>query len=83
MTVSELPSPYVHTDNIYLGIGSGVSPSGKELFTRLTIWSPCDLSICNFSYFPFWFRGLDIGLILSVPAYCLSIFFLRIKQQTP
>ena len=27
---------------------------GKELLTRLTICSLCILTICNFSYFPFW-----------------------------
>ena len=30
-------------------------PFGKELPTRLTIFSLCILTICNFSYFPFWF----------------------------
>ena len=28
---------------------------GKELLPRLTISSLCILTICNFSYFPFWF----------------------------
>ena len=28
---------------------------GKELHTRLTMCSLCILTICNFSYFPFWF----------------------------
>ena len=28
---------------------------GKELLPRLTICSLCILTICNFSYFPFWF----------------------------
>ena len=27
----------------------------KELLTRLTICSLCILTICYFSYFPFWF----------------------------
>ena len=27
----------------------------------LTICSLCNLTICHFSYFPFWFRGLDLG----------------------
>ena len=31
------------------------------LFTRLTIFSLIILTICNFSYFPFWFLGLDLG----------------------
>ena len=30
-------------------------PFGKELLTRLTICSLCMLTICNFSYVPFWF----------------------------
>ena len=30
-------------------------PFGKELLTWLTICSLCILTICNFSYFPFWF----------------------------
>ena len=32
-----------------------IPPFGKELLTRLTLCSPCILTICNFSYFPFWF----------------------------
>ena len=34
---------------------------GKELLPRLTICSLCILTLCNFSYFPFWFSGLDLG----------------------
>ena len=34
---------------------------GEELLTRLTICSLCILTICNFSYLPFWFLGLDLG----------------------
>ena len=30
-------------------------PFGKKLLTRLTICSLCILTICNMSYFPFWF----------------------------
>ena len=30
-------------------------PIGKELLTRLTLFPLCMLTICNFSYFPFWF----------------------------
>ena len=36
-------------------------PFGKWLLVRLTICSLCVLTICNSSYFPFWFRGLDLG----------------------
>ena len=28
---------------------------GKQLITRLTICSLCIVTICNISYFPFWF----------------------------
>ena len=30
-------------------------PFGKELLIPLTICSFCILTICHFSYFPFWF----------------------------
>ena len=30
-------------------------PFGKKLLTQLTICSLCILTICNFSYFTFWF----------------------------
>ena len=30
-------------------------PFGKSLLIRLTIFSPCILTICSFSYFPFRF----------------------------
>ena len=33
----------------------------KKLFTGLIVRSPCYISICNFSYFPFWFRGQNCG----------------------
>ena len=36
------------------------SSFGKELLTRLTICSLCSLTICSFSYFQFWFSGLDL-----------------------
>ena len=39
------------------------------MFTRLTLCSPYDLSIGNFNYFPFWFRGQDVG-------HCLFLFTL-------
>ena len=28
---------------------------GKELSTWFAVFSPCIWSICNLSYFPFWF----------------------------
>ena len=33
----------------------------KELLPRLAICSLRILTLCNFSYFPFSFRGLDLG----------------------
>ena len=36
---------------------------GKKLLTRLTIYSVCILPICNFSYFTFWFCGLDLASV--------------------
>ena len=44
-------------------------PFGEKLLTRLTICSLCSMTICNFSYFPFWFLGLDLGLIASAPSF--------------
>ena len=32
-------------------------------FTRLTICSLCILTICNFSYFPFWGLRAEFGLL--------------------
>ena len=34
---------------------------GKELLTRYTIFSLSILIMCNISYFPFWFCGLNFG----------------------
>ena len=39
---------------------------GKELLTLLTICYFGSLTICIFSYFPFWFKGLIWALIASV-----------------
>ena len=36
-------------------------PFAKELQIQLTVRFLCAMSICNFSYFPLWFRGQDIG----------------------
>ena len=65
-------SRYVRADNIYFGIGSRALPFGKEPFTRLTVCSPCELSISNFGYFPFWFQGQGSNCTSSWP---LLIFF--------
>ena len=47
----------------------------KELLTRLNICSLCILTICNFSYFPFWFRGLELG------SNCFSYFLQHITKN--
>ena len=46
-------------------------PLLKELPTRLSVCSPCIMSICNFNYFPFWFDGRILHLIVPVIAYFL------------
>ena len=33
----------------------------KQLLTRLTICSPCILTVCNISYFPFLVLGAEVG----------------------
>ena len=35
-------------------------PFGKQLLTQLTIFSLCILTLCSFSYFPFWSLGSDL-----------------------
>ena len=49
------------------------SPFGKELSTRLTICSLCILTVCNFSYFPFWFEGGILVLIATVAGHCILV----------
>ena len=43
----------------------------RELPARLVICSHCILTICNLNYFPFWFKGLDLG------SNCFSIWSLH------
>ena len=49
-------------------------PFGKWLLTRLTICSLCILSICNYSYFPFWFEGW-------IPDLCILFTFYTCHTQ--
>ena len=58
---------------------------GKELLTRLTIYSLCILTFCNFSYFSFGFEGWIWVLIASVPGICILFTSIgnRIKTGTP
>ena len=54
---------------------------GKELFTRLTVGSPCELSICNLSYFLFLFQGQDISSdCVSFWSLLIFYFLLQIHQ---
>ena len=46
-------------------------PFGKELPARLAVCSHCILSICNFSYFPSWFR--ERGLVFDCSGSCLLL----------
>ena len=41
----------------------------------LTICFLCILTICNISYFPFWFEGWIWALIASVPDLCILFTF--------
>ena len=50
-------------------------PFGKELLIRLAVCSPCILSICNFSYFPFGFESGVCFFIAPVPVHCLLVTF--------
>ena len=53
---------------------------GKELLPRLTICSLCILTICNFSYFPLWFLGLDLGSD-CFRSLCLHTFYFYYKVE--
>ena len=48
-------SPYVCSYKFWFGLVAEWPPLGKELFIRSIIFSLCILTICNFSYFAFWF----------------------------
>ena len=46
----------------------------EETFILVSVAKLLRLSICFFSYFPFWFRGQDLVLIVLVPGYCFLFF---------
>ena len=48
---------------------------GKELLIRLTMCSLFIWTICNFSYFPFWFGVWVWFLFASVPGLCVLFAF--------
>ena len=71
--------PYVYSYYFSSACVAEWAPFGKELLTLLTICSHCILTICNFSYFPFWFCGLDLGsdCISSWSLYTLYTFYFQ------
>ena len=50
-----------HLMCVHIIFSSVLGCFGKELLTRFGVCSLCILTICSFSYFQFWFRGLDLG----------------------
>ena len=50
-------------------------PFEKELPIRLAVCLHCNLSICNFSFFPFGFESGVWFLIAPVPIHCLLVTF--------
>ena len=71
-------SPYVQIVLIWSKLLSGL-PLGESCLL-LTLCSLFIMSICNFSYFPFWFEGGIGVLIVSVPIYCLFVAFRNMKK---
>ena len=57
-----MTSPYACANYIKFVYDSWEAAVIKELLTRLIVCSLCIMSICNLSYFPFWFQRRDIGL---------------------
>ena len=55
-------------------------PPLGESCPLLTLCSLFIMSICNFSFFPFWFEGGIWVLIVSVPIYCLFVAFRNMKK---
>ena len=64
-----------HLNCVHVVLGSvwvaGWPLFGKWLLARLAVCSLCVLAICNFSYFPFGFKGWIRVLIASVPDLCI------------
>ena len=52
-------------------------PFGKELLTPSTVCSPCILTVCNFSCFPFW--GRNFVLFSPVPGHYIFVTFVEPK----
>ena len=77
---------YIHCFDSLIGRGPSRGPNnfhlfGKELFIRFSASAFRKLpSIYVFSYFPFGFEGRMWDLIVSVPDYCLSFYFLCVYE---
>ena len=61
-------------------------PFEKELPTRLAVGSYCVLSICNFSFSPFWFCGRGLGFdrssscpLLTCYLFCKEMLSLTLR----
>ena len=50
-----------------------MAPFGNELLIRLTLRSFCILTVCSFSYFPFWI----CGRVAEVPGHCILVIRLN------
>ena len=72
---------FVHIISSSVWVAEGPSFE-KELPTRLTISSLCSLTICSFSYFPFWFEGGIWVLIASVAGHCILVTFIPAHQKS-
>ena len=69
-------SPYVCSYYFFSSVWDAEWPSFvKELLTRLTICSLFILTICNFSYSRFGFKGWIWVLIASAPGLCILFTF--------
>ena len=65
----------VHADNIYFSKVAEFQFWGNACLLVNRICSPCDLSIFNSNYFPFWFRGYDIGSDCASSWSLLILYF--------
>ena len=63
-------------DDIKLGLGSCVVTFlERTVPVHLTVCSLCIMSICNFGFSLFGFKGDTLGLIAPAPGHCLPFGF--------
>ena len=55
-------------------------PFWKELLILLNVCSLCNLYICNFGCFPFWFLSQDCVSDTLVPGHCLPFTLLSSRE---